>query len=111
MDSESLLVEIKKNTFSFWVWASLWVTSQWGVVFTFLATLPGPFLTPVHTHADFSRQRYTQRPSQEEPGSGLTASAPVSDVSALACTNAVWPHPKQQPAKNFGGIKVTFGND
>jgi len=30
-------------------------------------------------------------PSQEEPGSGLTASAPVSDVSALACTNGVWP--------------------
>ena len=31
-------------------------------------------------------------PSQEEPGSGLTASAPVSDVSALVCTNGVWPH-------------------
>ena len=29
-------------------------------------------------------------PSQEEPGSGLTASALVSDVSALACTNGVW---------------------
>ena len=30
-------------------------------------------------------------PSQEEPGSGLTASVPVSDVSAPACTNTVWP--------------------
>ena len=30
-------------------------------------------------------------PSQEEPGSGLTASSPVSDVSAPACTNGVWP--------------------
>jgi len=30
-------------------------------------------------------------PSQEEPESGLTASAPVSDVSAPACTNGVWP--------------------
>ena len=30
-------------------------------------------------------------PSQEEPGSGLTASAPVSDVSAPAYTNRVWP--------------------
>jgi len=29
--------------------------------------------------------------SLEEPGSGSTASAPVSDVSAPACTNEVWP--------------------
>ena len=29
-------------------------------------------------------------PSQEEPGSGLTASAQVLDVSAPACTNGVW---------------------
>ena len=31
-------------------------------------------------------------PSQGEPGSSSTASAPVSDVSAPACTNGVWPH-------------------
>ena len=31
-------------------------------------------------------------PSQEEPGSGLTASVPVSCISAPACTNRVW-HP------------------
>ena len=30
-------------------------------------------------------------PSQEEPGSGLTASALVSGVSAPTCTNGVWP--------------------
>ena len=30
-------------------------------------------------------------PSQEEPGSGSIASALVSDVSAPACTNGVWP--------------------
>jgi len=30
-------------------------------------------------------------PSQEQLGSGLTASAPVSGVSAPACTNGVWP--------------------
>jgi len=30
-------------------------------------------------------------PSQEEPASGLTASAPVSEASAPACTNGVWP--------------------
>ena len=29
--------------------------------------------------------------SQEEPESGLTTSAPESDVFALACTNGVWP--------------------
>ena len=29
-------------------------------------------------------------PSQEQRGSGLTASAPVSDVSIPACTNGVW---------------------
>jgi len=29
--------------------------------------------------------------SKEEPGSGLTASAPVSDLSAPACANGVWP--------------------
>ena len=30
-------------------------------------------------------------PCQEQRGSGLTASALVSDVSALICTNEVWP--------------------
>jgi len=29
--------------------------------------------------------------SQEEPGYGLTASVPVSDVSAPACTNGLLP--------------------
>ena len=41
-----------------------------------------------------SRHQYTHTPewlSQEEPGSGLTASAPVSDVFAPACTNGAWP--------------------
>ena len=32
-----------------------------------------------------------ERPSQEQHGSGLTASASVSDVSVPACTNGVWP--------------------
>ena len=43
-----------------------------------------------------SRHRYTHThtpewPSQEEPGSGSTASAPMSDVSAPARTNGDWP--------------------
>ena len=29
--------------------------------------------------------------SQEEPGTSLTTSAPVADVSAPACTNGAWP--------------------
>jgi len=33
----------------------------------------------------------TEWPSQEEPGSGLTASALVSDVSTPTCTHGVWP--------------------
>ena len=41
-----------------------------------------------------SRHRYIHTlewPFQEELGSGSTASAPVSEVSAPACTNGVWP--------------------
>ena len=45
------------------------------------------FQTPVHTHPEW--------PSQEQPGSGLTASAPVSAVSAPASTNGVWPPLRQ----------------
>jgi len=41
------------------------------------------FQIPVHNPSEW--------PSQEEPGSSLTASGLVSDVSALACTNGVWP--------------------
>ena len=41
------------------------------------------FQIPVHTHSEW--------PSPDEPWSGLTASAPVSDVSTPACTNGVWP--------------------
>jgi len=32
----------------------------------------------------------SELPSQGQPGSGSTASAPVSDASAPACTNGVW---------------------
>jgi len=41
-------------------------------------------------------------PSQEQPGSGSTASAPVPDVSAPACTNGVWPplRPVSEAQKN-----------
>jgi len=39
--------------------------------------------SPAPTHAEW--------PSQEEPGTGITASALVSDGPAPACTNGVWP--------------------
>jgi len=41
------------------------------------------FQTPVHTPPEW--------PSQKEPGSGSSASAPVSGVSAPVCTNGLWP--------------------
>jgi len=41
-----------------------------------------------HTNPHF---HHRHPPSQEEPGSGFTASAPVLDVSTPACTNEVWP--------------------
>jgi len=44
-----------------------------------------PHFHPQHRHPP------PEWPSQEEPGSGLTASAPVSGVSTPACTNGVWP--------------------
>ena len=59
-----------------------------------------PFVPAAQQHISFSDNAewadnpvpYTPEwPFQEEPGSGLTASARVSDVSAPACTNEVWP--------------------
>jgi len=51
-----------------------------------------PYFHPRHRHPSTP-----EWPSQEEPGSGLTGSAPVSDVSAPACTNGVWP-----PLQRYG---------
>ena len=48
--------------------------------------------TPAPTHPDW--------PSHEEPGSSLTASAPVTDGSAPACTNKVWPPLRSESVKN-----------
>ena len=43
------------------------------------------------TSRSFPAPAPPELPSQEEPGSGLTASALVSDVSAPAYTSGVWP--------------------
>ena len=49
-----------------------------------------PYKTPkMHFHPRHGTP--PEWPSQEEPGSGSTTSAPVSDVSTPACTNGVWP--------------------
>jgi len=47
-----------------------------------------------------------ERPSQEEPGSDLIASAPVSDVSVHVCTNGVWPllRPVSVAQKNIPSV-------
>ena len=56
----------------------------WNAEWTDSPTRLRIFITDTGTHPQ-------EWPSQEELGSGLTASAPVSDVSAPACTNGVWP--------------------
>jgi len=43
-----------------------------------------------HFHPRHRGTHPPEWPSQEEPGSGVTVSALVSDVSASACTNGVW---------------------
>ena len=49
--------------------------------------------TPQDSAFSFQRSVPTllEWPSQAEPGAGLTACAPLSGVSAPACTNGVWP--------------------
>jgi len=44
-----------------------------------------------HTSRSFPAPTPPELPSQEEPRPGVTASAPVSDVSTPAYTNGVWP--------------------
>jgi len=48
-------------------------------------------ITPQDSAFSFPAPTHLEWPSQEEPGSGLTASTPVSGVSAPVCTNGVWP--------------------
>jgi len=45
----------------------------------------------VCTSSPTSARTLVEWPCQEERGSSLTASVPVSDVSARAYTNGVWP--------------------
>jgi len=61
-----------------------WADHQWKAELLDNLTRLRTFIPDTGTHLP-------EWPSQEEPGSGLTASAPVSDASAPACTNGVWP--------------------
>jgi len=61
-----------------------WVDYQWNVEWTDSPTRLRISIPDTGTHP-------SEWPSQEEPGSSLTASATVSDVSAPAYTNGVWP--------------------
>ena len=61
--------------------------SGWGAGATTLRT---PTPAQVHSTAEYSTSLLPGAASHEQSGSGLTASAPVSDVSAPACTSGVW---------------------
>ena len=62
--------------------AAQWADYQWNAEWTDSPTRLRMFITDTGTPPEW--------PSQEEPRSGLTASAPVSEVSAPACTNGAW---------------------
>ena len=49
-----------------------------------------PYETP-YFHSRQRNPKFSEWTSQEQPGSGSTASALVSDISAPSCTNGRWP--------------------
>jgi len=59
------------------------VTHQWNSEWAVSPTRLRIFIPDTGTHPEL--------PSQEEPVSDLTASAPASGVSAHVCTDGVWP--------------------
>ena len=61
-----------------------WADHQWNAEWADNPTRLRTLIPDTGTHTP-------EWPSQEEPGSSLTISAPVLDVSAPACTNGVWP--------------------
>jgi len=64
--------------------AAHWADYQWNAEWTDSSTRLRTFIPNTGTNPPGITL-------QEEPGSGLSASAPVSDVSAPACTNGIWP--------------------
>ena len=65
--------------------AAQWADHQWNAEWA-------DNFTRLHT-SNLDTGTHTPRMG-EEPGSGSTASAPVLDVSAPACTNGIWPPPR-----------------
>ena len=70
------LISLSDNTMC----AVHWANHQWNVE-----------TTPQDSAFSSLAPTRSEWPSQEEPGSGLAASAAVLDVSAPACANGVWP--------------------
>jgi len=64
--------------------AAHWADHQWNAEWADSPTTLRIFIPDTGTHSP-------ERPSQEEPGSDLTASAPALGVSAHFCTNGIWP--------------------
>ena len=64
--------------------AAQWADHQWNAEWADNPTRLRTSIPVTSTHP-------LEWPSEEEPGSSSTASAPVSDVSVPACANGVWP--------------------
>ena len=64
--------------------AAQWADHQWNVEWADNPTRLRTLILDTGTHPP-------EWSFQEEPESGLTASAPASDVSAPACTDGIWP--------------------
>ena len=73
--------------------AAHWADHQWNAEWADNPTKLSTSIPDTGTHT------YPEWPSQEAPRSDSTASAPVSVVSAPACTNGVWP-PLRPVAQN-----------
>ena len=80
-----------------------WADHQWNPEWADNPTRLRIFIPETSTHP-------LEWPSQEESGSGLTASAPVRGVSALACTNGLWPplRPVSVAQKNKQSTMLSF---
>jgi len=66
--------------------AAQWADHQWNAEWVDNPKRPRIFIPDTGTHA-------RNDPPKEEPGSALTASTLVADVSTPACINGVWPSP------------------
>ena len=80
-----------------------WADHQWNAEWLENITTLHTFIPDTSTHPP-------EWPSQEESGSSLTASAPMSDVSTSACINGEWPplRPMSVAQKNKPSTMLSF---